>query len=64
MQEPCFGKPLAEVGQIHAAEAFIGRKRQFERRALQMVHQNFKIVRLNMSVLGRAAEEVIRDAAR
>ncbi len=36
-----------------------GRDGQFERRAFQMVDENFEIVGLNVSVLGRTAEEII-----
>ena len=60
MQKARFGEALAEFGNIHAAKFFVRRDRQFERGALQMIHQNFQIVRLDEGVLGRAAEEIIR----
>ena len=38
----------------------VRRDGQFERRTFQMIHENLKIVGLNMRVLGRASEEVVR----
>ncbi len=60
MQKARFGQAVAQIGDIHAAKRFARGDGQFERRAFQMVHQNFQIVRLNEGVLGRASEKIIR----
>ena len=59
-RNPASAKPLAKRRQIDVAESFVGRKRQLERRALQMIHQNFQIVRLHVGMFGRAPEKIIR----
>ena len=60
MQKSRVGHPLAQARQIHVSEALFWRNRQFERRALQMVHQNFQIVRLHVRMLRRTPEKIIR----
>ena len=60
VQEPRLAKLFAEFGQIDVAESFLGRERQFERGTFQVIHKNFEVVRLNVGVLGRTAEEIVR----
>ena len=45
---------------VYRAEFFVRRDGQFERGALQVIDKNFEIVRLDVGVLGRAAEEIVR----
>ncbi len=59
VQEPRLTKPFAEFGQVDVAESLPGREGQLERGTFQMVHKNFEVVRLNVGVLGRSAEEVL-----
>ena len=41
-------------------KSLTGGERQLERGRLQMIHQDFQIIRLNECMLGRAAEKVVR----
>src|SRR6267378_3818291 len=60
MQKTGFSKTRAKIGEIDIAEFVVRRNGQFERSAFQMVDQDFKVVRLNESVLGSVAEEIVR----
>src|SRR6185437_6526406 len=60
MQITGFGEPLAKLRQLHLAKALVGTERQFKRGTLQMIHQDFEIVRLDAGMFGRAAEKIIR----
>ena len=60
VEESSLGEPLAELPQAHVAEFFFRGKRQLEGSALEVVDQDFQIIRLDEGVLGRAAEEIVR----
>ena len=51
VEETGFFEPRAKFRQIDVAEFILWRDGQLEGRALQMVHQNFKIVRLDVAML-------------
>jgi hypothetical protein len=49
-----------QILRIHVAKFVVRRDRQFERRALQVVDQNFQIVRLDKRVFRRIPKKIIR----
>ena len=59
MEVARFGEALAKLLHVDRAEFLVGRDRQLERRAFQVIHEDFEIVRLHVGVLGRAAEKII-----
>src|SRR5215472_11482181 len=60
MQKPGVGEVRAKLGQVDRSEFFIRCNRQLECGAFQMINENLEIVWLNVSVFGRAFEEVFR----
>src|SRR5579863_4058990 len=60
MQEPGFAQLLTQSRYINIAKSLVRRDRQLEPGALQVVDENLKIVRLNVGMLGRLSEEVVR----
>ena len=60
MQESCFTKLFTQWWKIDTAECFVGRNGQFERSTLQVVDEDLKIVRQNVSVFWRGSEEIFR----
>ena len=59
MQKARFGQPRAKFLHIHIAKAVFGSDRQFERRAFQMIDENFQIVRLDERVFRSIAKKII-----
>src|SRR5580700_2939119 len=59
MQEARLRQALAKCGQVHVAESLVGREGQFERRAFQMIDQNFEVVRLHVGMFRRPSEKII-----
>src|SRR5882762_1223068 len=62
MQKTGLREPCTQIGQIHIAESFARCEGQFERGAFQVVDEDFEIVGLDESVLGRVAEKIVRMA--
>ena len=60
MQIAGFGQPFAQQFEIHVTESLSRPERQFECSAFQMIDQNFQIVRLDVGMLGRAGEKILR----
>ena len=59
MEVARFAKALAKLLHVDGTEFVIGRDRQLEGRAFQVIHEDFEIVRLHVGVFGRAAEKII-----
>lgn len=60
MEKSCLPKLLAKLRETNVTEPLVRRDGQLERRALQVIGENLKIVWLNMRVLGRVPEEIVR----
>src|SRR5437762_10250310 len=60
MQKTGFTKLLAKLWEIDITEPLIRRNGQLECSAFQMIDENLKVVGLNVGVLGRVTEEVVR----
>ena len=60
VQKSRLGHSLAQILNFRCPEFVFCRNRQLERRALQMIHQNFQVVRLHVSVFRRAPKKIIR----
>ena len=59
VQKSCFPELFTQSWKVHIAEPFIRRNGQLECGAFQVVDQNLKIVRLDVGMFGRVAEEII-----
>src|SRR5882762_7852639 len=62
MKETSFRKARAKIGKIDIAEFVAQSDGQFERRAFQVIDQNFQIVRLNVGMLRGVSEKIVRMA--
>ena len=60
MEKSRFGQPFAQRGHVRFAEFFVGRERQLERRAFQMIHEDFQVVGLHVRVFRRPPEKIFR----
>jgi hypothetical protein len=54
-----FGQVIQDLGHLAPAEGFPGEKRQFESGAFEVAHEDHQVVRIQGSVFGAAAEEIV-----
>ena len=62
MHEPLLGEHAEDFLHVVPAERFVGRERQLERRALDVIDEDVQVVGIDQRPLGRGVEEVRRVA--